>query len=147
MRQRKPATPGSARVSDASWDAVKQVTGPAVQGLEPAPWYDLVSVVQYPDIDHELAMAYGDAFSLDEVGAFQLADFAKRCKVDRRLLRREATRLAKLAIEHAPAQALVGDYVDEERPFARRLCDFITGQAGRLTTLAVYASKIKDEYL
>ena len=117
------------------------------QGLEPAPWYDLVSVVQYPAIDHELAMAYGDAFSLDEVGAFQLADFAKRCKVDRRLLKREATRLAKLAIEHAPAQALVGDYVDEERPFARRLCDFITGQAKRLTTLAVDASKIKDEYL
>ena len=57
------------------------------QGLDPAPWYDLVSVVQYPGIDHGLAMAYGDAFSLDEVGAFQLADFAKRCKVDRRLLR------------------------------------------------------------
>ena len=40
------------------------------EGLEPAPWYDLVSVVQYPDIDHELAMAFGDAFSLEEVGAF-----------------------------------------------------------------------------
>jgi serine/threonine protein kinase HipA of HipAB toxin-antitoxin module len=58
------------------------------QGLEPAPWYDLVSVLQYPGIHHEIAMAYGDAFSLDEVGAFQLADFAKRCKVDRRLLKR-----------------------------------------------------------
>ena len=74
------------------------------QGLEPAPWYDLVSVVQYPGIDHDLAMAYGDAFSLEEVGAFQLADFAKRCEVDRRLLKREATRLAKFATAHAPKQ-------------------------------------------
>ncbi len=117
------------------------------QGLEPAPWYDLVSVVQYPGIDHQLAMAYGDAFSLDEVGALQLADFAKRCKVDRRLLNREATRLAKLAIEHAPTQALVDDYVDDERAFAEHLRDFIVGQAARLTALASDASKIRDEYL
>ena len=117
------------------------------QGLEPAPWYDLVSVVQYPDIDHGLAMAYGDAFSLDEVGAFQLADFAKRCDVDRRLLKREATRLAKLATEHAPMQALVDDYVDDERVFAGQLRDFVVGQGARLTTLAGDAAKIKDEYL
>jgi serine/threonine-protein kinase HipA len=117
------------------------------QGLEPAPWYDLVSVVQYSGIDHELAMAYGDAFSLDEVGAFQLADFAKRCGVDQRLLKREATRMAKLATEHAPSQALVGDYVDDERVFAGQLHDFIVGQASRLTMLASDAAKMKDEYL
>ena len=117
------------------------------QGLEPAPWYDLVSVVQYPDIDHEIAMAYGDAFTFGEVGAFQLADFAKRCKVDRRLLKREATRLAKLAVEHAPAQALVDDYADDERAFAGVLRDFVVGQAAKLTALANDAAKIKDEYL
>lgn len=117
------------------------------QGLEPAPWYDLVSVVQYPGIDHELAMAYGDAFSLEDVGAYQLADFAKRCNVDRRLLSREATRLAKLATEHAPLQALVDDYVADERAFAEHLRDFIAGQAARLTTLARDASKIGDAYL
>ncbi|MEO8152501.1 MAG: HipA domain-containing protein [Rhodoglobus sp.] len=118
------------------------------QGLEPAPWYDLVSVVQYPDIDHELAMAWGDAFSLKEVGAFQLADFAQRCKIDRRLLQREATRLAKLANEHAMAQALAGDYAgDEERAFAGQLRDFVMGQAARLTKLAGEAAKIKDAFL
>jgi serine/threonine-protein kinase HipA len=117
------------------------------QGLEPAPWYDLVSVVQYPAIDHELAMAYGDAFSLDEVGAFQLADFAKRCKVERRLLQREAARLAKLAAEHAPAQAAASDYLDEERAFAMGLSDFVVSQALRLASLAGEAAKIKDEYL
>lgn len=116
------------------------------QGLEPAPWYDLVSVAQYAGIDHELAMSYGDAFTLEEVGAFQLADFAKRCKVDRRLLKREAARLAKLATEHAPPLALANDYVGEERAFAAQLRDFIAGQAARLTTLASDASKIKDEY-
>ena len=116
------------------------------QGLEPAPWYDLVSVVQYPGIDHELAMAYGDAFSLSEVGAFQLADFATRCRVDRRLVAREASRLARLVSKHAPEQALAGEYVDEERAFAGQLRDYICAQAERLTTLAGQASKLKDAY-
>ena len=118
------------------------------QGLEPAPWYDLVSVVQYPGIDHELAMAFGDAFSLGEIGAFQLADFAKRCGVERRLLKREAMRLAKLATQHAPVQALADNYNDEgERALAGRLRDFVVAQASRLTTLASEAVGVTDEYL
>jgi serine/threonine-protein kinase HipA len=118
------------------------------EGLDPAPWYDLVSVVQYPGIDNELAMAWGDAFSLDEVRAFQLADFAQRCGVDRNLLKREATRLAKLAMEHAPTQALADDYIDEaERAFAGQLRDHVLGQATRLTKLAGEALKIKPEDL
>lgn len=118
------------------------------QGLEPAPWYDLLSVVQYPGIDHELAMAFGDAFSLEEVSAFQLADFAQRCKVSRSLLKREATRLAKLATHEAPKQALSNDYVDsDERVFANQVCEFIAGQAARLTKLAGDAADINDEFL
>lgn len=118
------------------------------EGLDPAPWYDLLSVVQYPGIDHELAMAWGDAFSLQEVGAFQLADFAQRCGVDKNLLKREATRLAKLAIEHAPTQASSDDYLDEsERAFAGRLRDFVMGQATRLTELAGAAAQVKPGLL
>ena len=114
----------------------------------PAPWYDLVSVAQYPGIDHELAMAYGDAFLLEEVGAFQLADFARRCEIDRRLLKREATRLAKLAADQAARQALEVDYTeDDERAFAAQLCNLVVQQAARLATLASDAAKIKDEYL
>lgn len=118
------------------------------EGLEPAPWYDLVSVVQYPGIAHELAMAWGDGFSLEEVTAFELADFAQRCGIDRQLLKREARRLAKLAAEHAPVQARSADYIDEgERAFAARLRDFIEQQAARLTRLADGAAKVKDAHL
>lgn len=118
------------------------------EGLDPAPWYDLVSALQYPGIDHEMAMAWGDALSLDEVGAFQRADFAQRCGIDRDLRNREAARLAKLAMAPAPAQALVDDYIgDEERAFAGQLRDFVVGQASRLTKLADQAAKIKAEFL
>ncbi len=118
------------------------------EGLEPAPWYDLVSVVQYPGIDHELAMAWGDAFTLEEVTAFALADFAQRCGVDRKLLRREARRMARLATDLAPQQAQAADYIDDaERAFAGQLRDFIVAQAARLTQLADDAAKIEDEHL
>ena len=118
------------------------------EGLDPAPWYDLVSVVQYPGIDQELAMAWGDAFLLNEVRAYQLADFAQRCGIDRKLLKREAARLAKLVMKHAPAQALADDYVDGgERAFAGQVRDFVMAQAARLTQLAAEAAKIKPEYL
>jgi serine/threonine-protein kinase HipA len=118
------------------------------EGLDPAPWYDLLSVVQYPGVSHELAMAWGDAFALEEVRAFQLADFAQRCGIDRKLLQREAARLAKLAMAHATAQALAPDYIDEaERAFAARIRDFVVGQAKRLTELADQAVQIKPEDL
>ena len=47
-------------------------------GLAVAPYYDLVTVVQYPGVDHEFAMAYGDEFRLEDVSAFAWADFAQR---------------------------------------------------------------------
>jgi hypothetical protein len=107
-----------------------------------------ISVVQYPSIDHHPAMAWGDAFTLHEVGAFQLADFAQRCDVDKRLLQREVTRLAKLVRQHALEQALAGDYVDdEERAFAGQLRDLVVAQATRLSKLAGQAVKVKDDLL
>jgi serine/threonine-protein kinase HipA len=118
------------------------------EGLEPAPWYDLLSVLQYPGLDHDLAMAWGNAFTLQEVTPFEMADFAQRCGVGRPLLKREAARLAKLATAHAPGQARSGDYIDDgERAFAGQLRDFVLGQAGRLSQLASVAAKISPEFL
>ena len=104
--------------------------------LEPTPWYDLVSVLQYDGFDTELAMAYGDVFSHAEVSAFALADFATRCGVDRKLMRREGQRLAKLAVTAAAAQAQAVDYEgEEERAFVQEIANFVTQQAQRLTLL------------
>lgn len=115
--------------------------------LEPAPWYDLVSVLQYDGFDTELAMAYGDVFSHAEVSAFALADFATRCGIDRKLMRREGQRLAKLAAAEAAAQAQAADYEGEaERAFVQGIADFVARQADRLTQLVADAAQWKDEY-
>jgi serine/threonine-protein kinase HipA len=116
-------------------------------GLDPAPWYDLVSVIQYDAFDHQLAMAFGDAFTLDEVTPFSLADFATRCGIERRLLMRETTRLTELALQNAPPQAESADYEDDERPFARQVRDLVLGQATRLSELACGAADIPKRHL
>lgn len=116
--------------------------------LEPTPWYDLVSVLQYDGFGTELAMAYGDVFGHAEVSAFALADFAARCGVDRKLMRREGQRLAKLATAEAAAQAQAADYEGEaERAFVQGIAAFVARQADRLTQLVADAARWKDEYL
>lgn len=49
----------------------------------------------------QVAMACGDPFSHAVVSAFALADFAARCGVDRKLMRREVERLAQLLADAA----------------------------------------------
>lgn len=116
--------------------------------LEPTPWYDLVSVLQYEGFDTELAMAYGDVFNHAEVTPFAFADFAARCGVDRKLMRREGQRLAKLAAAEASAQAQATEYEDEaERVFVQGIATFVARKAERLTQLVADAASWKDEYL
>lgn len=116
--------------------------------LEPTPWYDLVSVLQYSGFDTELAMAYGDVFRHAEVTPFALADFAARCGIDRQLMRREGQRLAKLATAEAAAQAQAADYQGaEERAFVQGIASFVARQAQRLIPLVADAARWKDEHL
>lgn len=116
--------------------------------LEPTPWYDLVSVLQYDGFDTELAMAYGDVFQHAEVSPFALADFATRCGIDRKLMRREGQRLAKRAAIEATAQAQAAEYAGhDERAFAQAIAAFVVRQAERLERLVADAARWKDEYL
>ncbi len=116
--------------------------------LEPTPWYDLVSVLQYDGFDTELAMAYGDIFNHADVSPFALADFAARCGIDRPLMRREGQRLAKLAETAAAAQAEDVTYRGEaERAFVQGIANFVTKQAQRLAHLVADAARVKDNYL
>jgi serine/threonine-protein kinase HipA len=116
--------------------------------LEPTPWYDLVSVVQYAHFDTDLAMAYGDAFTHDEVTPFALADFAIRCGIDRRLMQREAQRMADAASRAAIEVAYSSNYHDEELAFVvLNLVELVSRQAKRLAELARAAVKVPAELL
>ncbi|MEY4415262.1 MAG: hypothetical protein RIQ53_2555 [Pseudomonadota bacterium] len=105
-------------------------------------------MLQYDGFDTELAMAYGDVFQHAEVSPFALADFATRCGIDRKLMRREGQRLAKRAAIEATAQAQAAEYSgQDERAFAQAIAAFVVRQAERLERLVADAARWKDEYL
>lgn len=55
-------------------------------GIKLAPFYDLVNINMYPEFDQEMAMAFGDEFDSNGINAYQLADFADSCMLNRALV-------------------------------------------------------------
>ncbi|HET9388361.1 MAG TPA: HipA domain-containing protein [Steroidobacteraceae bacterium] len=105
-------------------------------GLTLAPHYDLASVAQYPGFRRDLAMAYGDQFSLDAIGAYDWAGFAARTGTPRRLLVREMRRLGAAAPAATALQVADPAYAGQEKDFVARIGAFVQAQATRLTDMA-----------
>jgi serine/threonine-protein kinase HipA len=117
-------------------------------GLSPAPFYDLVSVNVYGDaVEQDMALAYGDAFRLEELTAFELACFAQCTGTPRPLLARELTRMAHAITRVAGALAQSEVYVGEERALVERIRDFVTVQVGKLMQLAREVPRIDRSLL
>lgn len=112
-------------------------------GLALAPFYDLVSVAQYKGLDHELAMAYGDEFQLDNIRPFDWATFGAYTRTPRTLLAREMRRMGKAAPAAAATQAADAIYVGTEREFVGRIATFVEGQARKLADMAAPMLKVE----
>ncbi|MDR6890932.1 MULTISPECIES: HipA domain-containing protein [Variovorax] len=113
--------------------------------LEPAPWYDVVSVAQYPGLDQSFAMAFGDAFAWEELSAMELAHFAHLCGIDQRLLHREAQRLSR-AMKRAPELLCAPTYTKEECDFLRPIYDLVQQRSQMLVGLAAGAGAFNGEH-
>ncbi|MDD2888552.1 MAG: HipA domain-containing protein [Aliarcobacter sp.] len=59
------------------------------KGLEVSPFYDLVNIAMYPNIQNEFAMAFGDEFTANKIGAFDLVGFCVHTDIQPRLVRDE----------------------------------------------------------
>ena len=102
------------------------------QGIEPAPYYDLVNIAVYPDYQQELAMALGDDFDT-RISAFQLADFAESCGLSRSLVQAMLTAMCKQVVEQLPhVWAACVLKTSAEQQFAANLRDSIQQQTSRL---------------
>jgi serine/threonine-protein kinase HipA len=100
------------------------------------------------DVEQEMAMAYGDAFLLEEITPFELALFAQRTRTRPALLARELERVSSAALKFAPLLAQSEVYVgDDERGRVQKISDFICAQANRLLQLAPEVSKVNPGLL
>lgn len=100
-------------------------------GISLAPAYDLVSVVAYEDFDSEMAMGISDAFTFDDVLAFQWADFANQCGINRTLLVREMGRLVKSA-RNVLQEPIDSIYTDSEKVVVSQVRDFVLSQCDKM---------------
>jgi len=101
-------------------------------GLRLAPSYDLVAVCVYPKVDHELAMAIGDEFDITQVRAYDWAELAVHCGLERRLVAREMTRMTKQLRKVLPELQGWPGYEEDERPLIGQIAESALGQADRL---------------
>lgn len=116
--------------------------------LIPAPFYDLVSVNVYGNVvEQEMAMGYGDTFVAEDVGAFDLADFAKRTNIPPRVVSREFIRLASKAKDVAPILAESDHYVKAERDLVRSVAAFVVASANRFLAIAPQIPEVDADLL
>jgi serine/threonine-protein kinase HipA len=101
-------------------------------GLRLAPSYDLVAVCVYPKVDHELAMAIGDEFDISRARAFDWAELAEKCGLERRLVAREMRRMTKALRKALPELEAWAGYTDAEHVLIGRIAEFTLEQAERL---------------
>lgn len=77
------------------------------------PAYDLVNVAMFPQFKHVLAMAMGDEFEPESINAYQMADFAETCRVNKKLLSRQLTDLADKVIDTLTQQQFIETITQE----------------------------------
>ncbi len=106
------------------------------------PAYDLVSIAMFPQFKHVLAMAMGDEFEPEDIHAYQLADFAETCNIDKRLLSRQLVGLADSVLGQLSGRVFINDlkeqaYVTvEDMPYFEALRDNIFARTEYLKALA-----------
>lgn len=86
-------------------------------GLSPTPWYDLVSVIQIPDVQHSMAMSIGDEFEIEHIHALQILYEAQKCDLEFSLVQKILSQVLNKLSEALNRFEIPSDCDDEEREF------------------------------
>jgi serine/threonine-protein kinase HipA len=111
-------------------------------GMRVAPAYDMVSILIYEQYEHQAAMAIGDQFDMTRTTAFDWADFAVQCRLNRQVVASEMRRLCRLVKTQTPQLAQAPLYLDDEREVVQRIARSIDTQCARLDALAAQIPKV-----
>ena len=92
------------------------------RGIRPTPFYDILCIMAHENVEHDLAMAYGDEFNPDEVKAYQLREFADAIGLNFKLVSQSIDKIASLIIKALKNDILnMGDFNDKEKLFVDKL--------------------------
>lgn len=106
------------------------------------PAYDLVNVAMFPQFKHSLAMAMGDEFEPKDIHAYQLADFAETCGIDKKLLSRLLVNLADRVLHQLSGDGFINNLkehsyiLNQDIPYFQALRSNIIARTEHLKTQA-----------
>lgn len=87
-------------------------------GIEVAPFYDIVNIAMYQDVAQEFAMAIGDEFNPKELGAYNLVGFCVQTDLSPRLVKNEFDTMVKKIEKHIIAvSASMQSHGNSEKAF------------------------------
>lgn len=122
------------------------------KGLELAPFYDLVNIDMYPNIQNEFAMGFGDEFNSSKIGAFDLVGFCVHTDLQPRLVKNELLNIIKNINKNIGTikNNLLNTSTKEELDFLNSLEDNILKTCKKyeqiVQTLVEDYKEYKDEY-
>ena len=112
-------------------------------GIRPTPFYDMLCIIAHDNVEHDLAMAYGDEFNPDEVKAYQLRAFADVIGLNFKLVSQSVDKIASLIIEALENDIVnSSDLANEEKLFVDKLRVLILQRADIFKSRASEMSSI-----
>ena len=112
-------------------------------GIRPTPFYDMLCIIAHDNVEHDLAMAYGDEFNPDEVKAYQLRAFADVIGLNFKLVSQSVDKIASLIIEALDNDIVgSGEFLNEETIFVDKLRVLILQRADIFKSRASEMSSI-----
>jgi len=112
-------------------------------GIRPTPFYDMLCIMAHENVEHDLAMAYGDEFNPNEVKAYQLREFAEAIGLNFKLVSQSIDKIASLIIK-ALGDEIVNssDLINEEELFVDKLRVLILQRAKDFKVSALEMSSV-----
>jgi len=106
-------------------------------GIRPTPFYDMLCILAHENVEHDLAMAYGDEFNPNEVKAYQLREFADVIDINYKLVSQSMEKIATSIIK-ALAEDIVSndELLEKEKVFLERLRSLILQRAKEFKVIA-----------
>jgi len=113
------------------------------RGIRPTPFYDILCIIVHDNVEHDLAMAYGDEFNPDEVKAYQLREFADAIDLNFKLVSQSVDKIASLIIKALEDDIInCNDLINEEKLFVDKLRVLILQRANDFKIIASQMSSI-----
>ena len=113
------------------------------RGIRPTPFYDMLCIIAHEDVEHDLAMAYGEEFNPHEVQAYQMREFADNINLNYKLVAQTIQKTSNSIIK-----AFENDFMDKsmcdekEKEFIAKLEAIILQRAIKFKEVSLNMDKI-----